>query len=59
VALAALAAIVITLSVYSDRPIPNWPHSITINSLIAVYAAILKAAILLPVAESPSELFGR
>ena len=60
VASAALAAIIILLAVHQDRPLPQWPRLISINSLIAIFTAILKAAIILPVAEgmyvqSPSE----
>lgn len=51
---ASLAAIVVTLFIHDDRPLPQWPHYITINSLIAIFAAILKASIMMPVAEGNS-----
>ena len=51
VASLAFAAIVITLAVHQNRPLPQWPHLISINSLISVFTAILKAALILPVAE--------
>ncbi len=55
-ALAALAAIVITLATHQDRTLPRWPSLISINSLIAIFTAIFKAAMLLPIAEGLSEL---
>ena len=56
IALAALAAIVITLAVHQGKPLPKWPSTISINSLIAIFTSILKAAMLLPIAEGLSEL---
>lgn len=50
-AVVALAAIFITLAMHEDQPLPQWPKSISINSLVAVFKAILKAALLMPVAE--------
>jgi uncharacterized PurR-regulated membrane protein YhhQ (DUF165 family) len=50
-ALVALAAIVITLALHSNKPLPRWPSLILINSLVAIFTSILKAAMLLPVAE--------
>jgi hypothetical protein len=47
----ALAAIIITLVVHQGRPLPQWPHLISINSLLAVFTVILKASLSLPVAE--------
>jgi hypothetical protein len=50
-ALVALAAIVITLALHNNKPLPQWPSLISINSLVAIFTSILKAAMLLPVAE--------
>jgi hypothetical protein len=50
-ALVALAAIVITLALHNNKPLPRWPSLISINSLVSIFTAILKAAMLLPVAE--------
>jgi hypothetical protein len=41
----------VTVYPYRDRPLPQWPYSLSINSLISVYAVILKAAILLILAQ--------
>lgn len=55
-ALIALAAMVITLVLHQDKPLPKWPSAITINALIAVFSAILKACVVMPIAESISQL---
>lgn len=52
----ALAAIVITLLLRRDRPLPKWPSAITINALIAVFTAIFKACLMMPIAESIGQL---
>jgi hypothetical protein len=51
----ALGAIVITLFVHHDKPQPQWPKLISINTLVSIFTAILHAALLVPVAEG--ELF--
>ncbi|KAK2608337.1 hypothetical protein N8I77_006955 [Diaporthe amygdali] len=56
VAALALAAIVITLILHGDRPLPKWPTGITINALISVFTAILKASLMMPIAESIGQL---
>lgn len=55
-AVLALAAIVSTLLLHVHRPLPKWPLTITINSLIAVFSAILKACLVLPISECISQL---
>lgn len=57
--LLAFAAIVTTLSVHQNRPLPQWPSMISINSLISVFTAILKAALILPVAEGKRDAVWR
>ena len=49
-ALCNLLAMIIALAVRQDRSIPSWPYSISINSLISVFTALLKAAMLVVVA---------
>jgi len=46
-----LVVIVAILAVHQDRPLPQWPNYISINSLIAIMTAIMKASLMLPVAE--------
>ena len=47
----SLIAIIATLSVHDGRPLPQWPHLITINSLIATFTTIFKASMMMPIAE--------
>jgi hypothetical protein len=47
----ASLAIVATVYPYRDRPLPQWPYNLSINSLISVYVVILKAAMLLILAQ--------
>ncbi|OAP61129.1 hypothetical protein AYL99_03330 [Fonsecaea erecta] len=56
IAIIAFVAIVITLTVHQGRPLPEWPHLISINALIAIFTAILKSALILPVASGISRL---
>lgn len=50
-ALSCIAAIVIILSLYQGKPLPAWPKLISVNALIAVFTAIFKASLIMPVAE--------
>lgn len=47
----ALLAIIVTLHPHQNKPLPQWPYSISINSLVSIYVVILKAAIMLVTAE--------
>jgi hypothetical protein len=47
----AFSAIVVTLAVHQNRPLPQWPGLISINALIAIFTTIFKAALIMPVAE--------
>lgn len=57
-ALVALLAIIITLNAHNNRPLPNWPFSITINSLVSVLATIMKASMMGPVSQGKTLLLG-
>lgn len=46
-----LAAIIGILSTHQGLPLPQWPLNITINALVAVFTAIFKMALLVPVAD--------
>ncbi|KAL6716055.1 hypothetical protein ACLMJK_007017 [Lecanora helva] len=52
----ALSAIVLTLRPHQGKPLPQWPFSISINSLISIYVVVLKAAILFVAAEGIGQL---
>lgn len=56
VAVLALVAIVITLALHKDRPLPKWPSAITINALVAVFTAVFKACLMMPIAEGIGQL---
>jgi hypothetical protein len=47
----ASLAIVATIYPYRDRPLPQWPYNLSINSLVSIYVVVLKAAMLLVLAE--------
>lgn len=51
IAILALTAIYITLAIHSDQPLPQWPKAISINSLISIFTVVLKATLMMPVAE--------
>ncbi|KAI9741138.1 MAG: hypothetical protein M1834_002851 [Cirrosporium novae-zelandiae] len=53
--LVALAAIIITLAIHQGRPLPDWPHQISVNTLISVFLVVLKGAMMLPLAEGISQ----
>ncbi|MCJ1470976.1 hypothetical protein MMC07_009624 [Pseudocyphellaria aurata] len=56
IAILSLAAIYITLAIHSNRPLPQWPKAISINSLISIFTVVLKATLLMPVAEGIGQL---
>ncbi|KAH8680706.1 hypothetical protein BX600DRAFT_2919 [Xylariales sp. PMI_506] len=47
VLLVAIVAVVVTLHVHDGQPLPQWPLSITINALLAIYVFIMKASMAL------------
>jgi hypothetical protein len=47
----SLLVIVAILAFHDGQPIPSWPRFVSINSLIAVFAAIFKGSLLMPVCE--------
>ncbi|KAI0435838.1 hypothetical protein F4803DRAFT_276716 [Xylaria telfairii] len=52
----SLIAIIITLRLHEDKPLPRWPLSISINALIAVFGVLLKAGLTVPLSEGISQL---
>lgn len=56
IATLAFSAIVTVLVLCRDRPVPKWPLAITINALIAIFTAIFKASLMMPIAECISQL---
>ncbi|CAL3969892.1 unnamed protein product [Diplocarpon coronariae] len=52
----ALVAIIIVLVHYNGKPSPSWPYEITLNTLVSVFSTLLKALMMLTVAECISQL---
>ncbi|KAK0123470.1 hypothetical protein ONS96_010453 [Cadophora gregata f. sp. sojae] len=52
----ALVAIVIVLNHYNGKPSPKWPYEITLNTLVSVFSTLLKALMMMAVAECISQL---
>ncbi|KAK2626365.1 hypothetical protein QTJ16_004627 [Diplocarpon rosae] len=52
----ALVAIIIVLAHYNGEPSPRWPYEITLNTLVSVFSTLLKALMMLTVAECISQL---
>ena len=53
---ACMAAIVIVLLKLDGRPLPEWPFSIQLNSVLSVLAVSAKATLVLPVSQALSQL---
>ena len=53
--LISLVAIVLILRLHEGRPLPDWPFSISINTLISIFATIMSATMLMPIAEGISQ----
>lgn len=47
--------IVLILYLYQGRSFLDWPYAISINSLIAIFSAVMKAALFVPVAACVSQ----
>lgn len=52
VAVAALAAIIVVLVVYNNRPLPDWPHNITLNTVVSVLQQVLNTGLGIILGES-------
>ncbi|KAK1813629.1 polynucleotide adenylyltransferase [Friedmanniomyces endolithicus] len=51
-----IGAIVVLLSHYDGKPLPNWKYGLTMNGVISILAVVTKASMMLPVAETLSQL---
>lgn len=49
--LLAILAIVLTLALHQNQPLPDWPFGISVNSLVSIFVVILKGGILLILGE--------
>ncbi|OBR10854.1 Carboxylic ester hydrolase [Colletotrichum higginsianum IMI 349063] len=55
-ALGCIIAIVVILSLHQGKPLPDWPALISVNSLTAIFTAVFKASLILPIAEGLGQL---
>ncbi|RDW60272.1 hypothetical protein BP5796_11878 [Coleophoma crateriformis] len=53
---ASVISIIVVLAVFSDSPLPDWPLSITLNTLIALLVALANAALAVPLSSGFSQL---
>ena len=44
--LVSLTAIILILAIHQNKPLPDWPFSITLNALISIMVVILKSSML-------------
>jgi hypothetical protein len=56
IAVGAIAGTFLSLREYNGRPLRDWPHAITPNTLVSVLVTISKAAVAIPLAEGVSQL---
>ncbi|KAK2591151.1 hypothetical protein QQS21_011165 [Conoideocrella luteorostrata] len=56
VAMCSLIFVVVILAFYRNKPRPQWPLHISINSLLSIFTAILKASLLVPVEKGICQL---
>ncbi|KUJ09624.1 uncharacterized protein LY89DRAFT_657053, partial [Mollisia scopiformis] len=56
VSLLATAAIVIILKIYDGKPLSKGPHSITLNSLLAIFITIAQIGLVIPLSEALGQL---
>lgn len=55
-AIGAFVGIVATVKAFDNKPLPDWPYRLSINSFIAAYSVILKTSIGLILAEGISHI---
>ena len=52
----ALGATLLTLKLFDKKEIPKWPASLNLSTLIAIFSAVFKAALMMPIGEAISQL---
>ncbi|KAI2473119.1 hypothetical protein F4781DRAFT_419563 [Annulohypoxylon bovei var. microspora] len=53
---AIIAALVGTIQPYQGQPLPQWPYSLSINTIVSFYSEIMRAAMILVLGECLSQL---
>ncbi|KAJ5133316.1 hypothetical protein N7476_003455 [Penicillium atrosanguineum] len=51
-----LVAIIVILFNFDGRPMPDWPHGITLNTLVSVFSTVMKATMAFVLTESLAQL---
>lgn len=54
--LAMIGALVGTIYPYQGQPLPHWPYTLSINSIVAFYAEVMRVAMILVLGECLSQL---
>ena len=55
-ALASLAGLIVTLLAHRNKPIPEWPHLVTINSIVSLFSLLIRGGVGFVLAEGISQL---
>jgi hypothetical protein len=55
ISIASAMALVLVLMHFRDRPLPNWPLGLTLNTLIAFLATLSRSTFIIPANESVSQ----
>ncbi|KAI4869416.1 hypothetical protein F4820DRAFT_455779 [Hypoxylon rubiginosum] len=53
---AMVAALVGTVYPYQNQPLPQWPYTLSINTIVAFYSEVMRAAMILVLGECLSQL---
>ncbi|KAH0441178.1 hypothetical protein CcaCcLH18_02088 [Colletotrichum camelliae] len=56
ISLLSVCALYIVLRHYDNKPLPNWPSGLTLNTVIALLATVARSAFVIPVSEGLSQL---
>lgn len=56
VAIASLVAFAVILKIYDGSALSEWTHTITINSILSILITVIKAMVVVPLAEGLSQL---
>lgn len=51
----SLLCVILILQIHEGRPLPDWPLSITINSLVSIFSTIMGMTLVVPLAEGISQ----
>jgi hypothetical protein len=50
-ALCALVGLIVVLLRLQNRPLPDWPHAVTVNSIVSIFALLIRASVGIVLAE--------